>query len=196
MIATALSQYLARLFEQEKARRPSFTWTQWAEEANVPSATLSRLKNGSTSDPQLTTIRMVLKPVGGSLEELCRMVEGLPLPDQMSPAPAARPADDPSAAIRAAQADTAQRYNEALEQARDERKKAYEAHIHTLESHVTKLETQNRRLRWAFIIIVAFIIAALIALVVVLVRDANTPGWGYLNNPYPTPTIAPTEVLQ
>lgn len=189
MIATALSQYLARLFEQEKARRPSFTWTQWAEEANVPSATLSRLKNGSTSDPQLTTIRMVLKPVGGSLEELCRMVEGLPLPDQPTNGPV-RAQDDSSEAIRAAQADTAQRYALALEREKEERKAAYENHIHTLESHVTKLETQNRRLRWAFIIVVAFIIAALIALVVVLVRDANTPGWGYINNPYPTPSAS------
>lgn len=195
MIATALSQYLARLFEQEKVRRPSFTWTQWAEEANVPSATLSRLKNGSTSDPQLTTIRMVLKPVGGSLEELCRMVEGLPLPDQPTHEPV-RAQDDSSEAIRAAQADTAQRYALALEREKEERKAAYENHIHTLESHVAKLETQNRRLRWAFIIVVAFIIAALIALVVVLVRDANTPGWGYLNNPMPTPTAAPPEVLQ
>lgn len=195
MIATALSQYLTKLFEKEKDRRPSFTWTQWAEEANVPSATLSRLKNGSTSDPQLTTIRMVLKPVGGSLEELCRMVEGMPLPDQLTNGPV-RAQDDSSKAIRAAQADTAQRYALALEREKDERKAAYENHINTLESHVAKLETQNRRLRWAFIIIVAFIIAALIALVVVLVRDSNTPGWGYLNNPYPTPTIAPTEVLK
>lgn len=188
MIANALSQYLAKLFEQEKARRPSFTWAQWAEEANVPSATLSRLKNGSTSDPQLTTIRMVLKPVGGSLEELCRMVEGLAMSDQ-PPREPAHAQDDSSEAIRAAQADTAQRYALALEREKDERKAAYENHIRTLESHVAKLETQNRRMRWTFIILVSFIIAALIALVVLLVRDAQTPGWGYLNNPYPTPPV-------
>lgn len=168
MVGRAFSDYLLYLYDKVRRKTPSYTWTQWAQEADIPLTTLTRLKNGTTPDPQFGTVCRVLKPVGGSMDEFARFMEGEPLEEEK---PSEATPEAHVEVIRAAQADTAQRYSEALVREGEERKRAYDNHIKAMDDQIRRLETHNVHLRTTLYITLGFLIAALIALVVVMISN-------------------------